>query len=73
MFDRELIDQYFLEAFPNPERKGCPDENEVKRVAEEGPRPHDPVLLHVASCSECYFEYRNCKRDAKERAAGLLN
>lgn len=73
MFDRELIHQFFLEAFPNPERKGCPKWGEVKRVALEGPKPDDPVLYHLSSCSECYSEYKNHRQDAKERVTGLLN
>ncbi len=37
MEHRELIEQFFLEAFPNPDRIGCPDEEAVQAVAQNGP------------------------------------
>lgn len=68
---RELLEQFFLEAFPNPDRIGCPDEDAFEVLAENGPGPDDPVLHHVASCSECYREYRHYRREHAERKAGL--
>ena len=53
MEHRELLEEFFLEAFPNPDRIGCPDEDAMQALAENGPAPNDPVLLHIASCSEC--------------------
>ena len=34
---RELLEEFFLEAFPNPERVGCPDEDAMQALAENGP------------------------------------
>jgi hypothetical protein len=58
---------YLLKAFPNPERKGCPDEETIKALAERRVSLNDPAMLHIASCSECYAEYRNYRLDKEER------
>jgi len=62
---------YLLKAFPNPERRGCPDEQTIKALAERRLSLNDPAMLHIASCSECYAEYRNYRLDKEER--GELN
>ena len=54
----ELLQKLFLEAFPNPDRVGCPDDYALQALAEAWPAPNDPLLRHVSSCSECYREYR---------------
>jgi len=59
----DLMNEFLLEGFPNPERKGCPDENTLKAFAEKRIPANDPVGLHVASCSECYAEYRHYRLD----------
>ena len=55
--NRELIKDFLRESFPNPERKGCPDEDVLQALAEDRMTPNDPALLHVGTCSECYREY----------------
>jgi hypothetical protein len=57
---------FLLEAFPNPERRGCPGEITIKALAEDRLPANDPVRLHLASCSECYAEYRHYRQDWKE-------
>jgi hypothetical protein len=69
----ELLTQFFLEAFPNPDRVGCPDDDAVQALAQSGPSSNDPVLRHVGSCSECYREYRHYCQDEVVRKAGLLS
>lgn len=64
--NRELIKDFLRESFPNPERKGCPDENVLQALAEDQISPNDPVLLHVGSCSECYREYLHLRRELEE-------
>ena len=54
----ELIKNYFLEANPNPERTGCPDEQTLQGLAEDRLPVSHPARLHLASCSECFAEYR---------------
>ncbi|MBB5319454.1 hypothetical protein [Tunturibacter empetritectus] len=60
------MNDFLLEAFPNPERKGCPDESTLKALAENRLPLEDPAGLHLASCSECYGEYRHYRLDWKE-------
>ena len=69
---RELLEDFFLGSFPNPDRIGWPDDDAMQALAENGPVANDPVLRHVSSCSECYREYRHYRQDAKDRKAGLL-
>lgn len=57
---------FLRESFPNPERKGCPDEDLLQALAEDRITPNDPALLHVGSCSECYREYLHLRREFEE-------
>jgi hypothetical protein len=60
------MNEFLLEAFPNPERKGCPDESVLKALAEGRLPSNDPVGLHIGSCSECYAEYHHYRLDWTE-------
>jgi hypothetical protein len=62
----DLLNDFLLESFPNPGRKGCPDDETLKAFAENRLPPGDPVLAHVSTCSECYREYRHYRQDWKE-------
>ena len=64
--NRELMKDFLREQFPNPERKGCPDEDVLQALAEDRITPNDPALLHVGSCSECYTEYLHLRREIEE-------
>ena len=55
------IRQFFLEANPNPERQGCPDEKTLKDIAENRLPADHPARLHLASCSPCFAEFRSFK------------
>ena len=68
--NRELIKDFLRESFPNPERKGCPDEDILQALAEDRIAPNDPALLHVGSCSECYREYLHLRREIEEAQSG---
>jgi hypothetical protein len=80
----DLIKEYFLETNPNPERKGCPDEATLQALAEDRLPASHPARLHLASCSECFAEYRGYRfawQDAQKKkkkwarwaiAAGLI-
>ena len=59
----DLIKDYFLEANPNPERIGCPDESTIKALAEDRLPVSHPGRLHMAECSECFAEYRGYRRE----------
>ena len=60
------LEEYLLEAFPNPDRKGCPTEEALQAAAEERLPPPNFARRHVASCSECYGEYLNFRQDWME-------
>jgi predicted outer membrane lipoprotein len=57
---------FFLEANPNPERIGCPEESTIKALAEGRLPVSHPARLHLASCSECFAEFRGFKGDWEE-------
>jgi hypothetical protein len=63
---------FLLETFPNPERKGCPDDKTLQALAEDKLPADDPARLHVGSCSECYVEYRHYRLDWEEAKAAEL-
>jgi hypothetical protein len=60
-FKVKPIRQFFLEANPNPERQGCPDERTLKDIAENRLPADHPARLHLASCSPCFAEFRSFK------------
>ncbi len=62
----DLIKDYFLEAHPNPERIGCPDEKTLKALAEDCLPLEHPARLHLASCSECVAEYLGYRGEWRE-------
>lgn len=63
----DSLKAYFLEANPNPERIDCPPESVVQAAAENRVGAEHPVRLHLASCSECYAEFRGYKLDWEEQ------
>jgi len=58
--EEELLDSarsYLSEAFPNPERTGCPPDYAVRQLARQ---PVESALLltgHLACCSPCFQAY----------------
>src|SRR5215831_12033959 len=56
---RQLQDS-ILRDYPNPERKGCPGDAVLRRLAEtpfDRSIEDDPNWEHVTHCSECYQEF----------------
>lgn len=71
----DALNDFFLEANPNPERRGCPDEQKLRDIGENRAAQNDPARLHLASCSECYAEFRGYQREwkvVKERRRNRL-
>ena len=66
---KALLEDFFREAFPNPERRGCPSGAALKAYAEDAPLDEPSVLSHISSCSECYTEYAHYRADWKESLA----
>ena len=49
--------RHLSEAFPNPQRVGCPDDNAIRSMAVR-PRLADPAIgEHLAFCSPCFNRY----------------
>jgi hypothetical protein len=63
------IRQFFLQANPNPERYGCPDEKTLKDLAENRLPANHPARLHLASCSPCFAEFRSFKGQSEAARA----
>ena len=70
--------ELFLNEFPNPERKGCPDSNTMKAIAfgKLSGEKARPWWAHFAACSPCAREFAAFQQQAKSRrnilfAAGI--
>jgi hypothetical protein len=68
--DRELLDfarVYLSEAFPNPDREGCPADSELRSLA-LNPRESGPeVTEHLAACSPCFRRYGELLAEVKSQ------
>lgn len=62
----DLMKDFFLEANPNPERIGCPEERTLRALAEDRLPASHPARLHLASCSECFAEFRGFRGDCEQ-------
>lgn len=59
---------YLSEAFPNPERAGCPQDHALRSFA-RNPCPWDPSIAdHVTCCSPCFNAYTAHLADARAEA-----
>src|SRR5262245_41283555 len=50
--------EYFSTAFPNPERKGCPDRERVRQAASSSTLVTGDLRTHLFQCSACFEEFR---------------
>ncbi len=66
--DPDVIEKFFLQANPNPEREGCPGWETLKAIAENTLPIQHPARLHLASCSPCFGEFQQLKE--AHRASG---
>lgn len=67
-----LVQQTALQAYPNPDRIGCPDPRELHEIAiQEWPSEHPLFRSHVAQCSPCIAaileERTRFQREKKKR------
>lgn len=69
--ERDLLDftrSYLSEAFPNPERKGCPPDDLIKILA-SAPRQADKTIsTHLTCCSPCFNAYMTHLAHARTEA-----
>jgi len=69
----EIATQAALDDYPNPNRIGCPDRSTLRTLALHRKRIplDDPVIDHVAECSECFRECRTYRRRRAWLCAGV--
>ena len=69
---QKLLEQTILREYPNPERRGCPGGDALKRIAaQDRPPTSDPAWQHTIRCAPCYtefLEYRRQYQAARQRA-----
>ena len=56
---------YLSEAFPNPQRIGCPPDSSLVRMAEHPSGGDAPVSEHLTGCSPCFNRYIEILGDLK--------
>jgi hypothetical protein len=67
---RLAVQEAILRDYPNPERKGCPDNALVREVAWRDELIKDAVWQHITHCSPCYAEFLAFKEEwRRSRAA----
>lgn len=59
---------YLSEAFPNPQRIGCPAEAELMRMAERPSEQDAPVSDHLTGCSPCFSRYMEILAELKRKS-----
>lgn len=68
--DKDLLDfahSYLSEAFPNPDREGCPPDSALRSLA-FNPRESEPMVTeHLASCSPCFTRYGELLAELKSQ------
>ncbi len=58
--DKDLLDfahSYLSEAFPNPDRQGCPPDSALQGLALNPHESEAPVSEHLTCCSPCFRRY----------------
>src|SRR5258706_6255656 len=67
---RELLDfarSYLSEAFPNPDRQGCPPDAALRSLAFNPNESEPTVTEHLAVCSPCFRRYTDLLAELKSQ------
>ncbi len=67
---KDLLDfarAYLSEAFPNPDRQGCPLDAALRSFAFNPTQGAPGVTEHLASCSPCFRRYRELLAELKSQ------
>lgn len=60
---------YLSEAFPNPQRIGCPMDSRLQRMAQDPIEARDAKISeHLTCCSPCFNRYMEILAALKRRA-----
>ena len=61
---------YLSEAFPNPQRIGCPPDSDLQRMAEHPEEARDAAVSeHLTCCSPCFNSYMEILAGLKQQAS----
>jgi len=69
---KDLLDfarSYLLEAFPNPDRQGCPPDSALRSLAFNPKEGEPAVTEHLAACSPCFGRYGELLDEFKTQTA----
>lgn len=58
--------RYLSDAFPNPERTGCPDESALRSMAVQPQRADSAISEHLAFCSPCFGRYMDLLAELRQ-------
>src|SRR5436309_13202870 len=67
---RKLLDfarSYLSEAFPNPDRQGCPSDAALRSLAFNPTQEEPDVTEHLATCSPCFRRYGELLSELKSQ------
>lgn len=73
--EQDLLDfarSYLSEAFPNPERQGCPPDNALRSLARRPTRSHESISNHLTCCSPCFNAYMVHLAEARARVRRII-
>ena len=59
---------YLSEAFPNPQRIGCPSDEALVRMAERPTEQDAPISEHLTGCSPCFKRYMEILAELKRKS-----
>lgn len=59
---------YLSEAFPNPQRIGCPPGAALVRMAERPTDQDAPISEHLTGCSPCFNRYMEILAELKRKS-----
>ena len=68
--NKELLDfarSYLSEAFPNPDRQGCPPDAALRSLAFNPNESEPTVTEHLAVCSPCFRRYTELLAESKSQ------
>ncbi len=59
---------YLSEAFPNPQRIGCPSDAALVQMAERPTERDATISQHLTSCSPCFNRYMEILAELKRKS-----
>ena len=59
---------YLSEAFPNPQRIGCPSDAALVRMAECPTEQYAKISQHLTGCSPCFRRYLEILTELKRKS-----